>query len=173
MASVGAGVDSGTRASSKSRNKRVKTVFSGFWDQGVLAEDGRTDYTGLNLTIGDDVYEVRVGDAVMLRGDEPTPTDTSIEADAAPANKPSDPSQTQENKSEYTADAEKEEKQNYYGQTPSTVPMTEAKVGDGVMLARVERIWQEKSRSGRAGRILFEARWFLKVCVEVSRTGVL
>ena len=94
----------------------------------------------------------------MLRGDDPTPSDP-----AAAAKKSSDASQTQESKSEYTVDAEKEQKQNYYGQTPNSATMAEAKVGDGVMLARVERIWQEKSRSGRAGRILFEARWFLKV----------
>jgi hypothetical protein len=160
MASNGtSGGDGGAHASKSSRNKKVKTVFSGFWDEGVLAEDGRTDYTGLNLTIGEDVYEIRVGDAVMLRGDDPAP-----DAVATEAKKPSDTSQQSgENKSEYTADAENEKNQNYYGQNDNSVPMAEAKVGDGLMLARVERIWQEKSRSGRAGRILFEARWFLKV----------
>jgi hypothetical protein len=147
----------------KSRNKEVKTVFSGFWDEGTLAEDGRIDYSGLNLTIGEDAYEVRVGDSVMLRGDDPSPdTDTA----SAAAKKTSDALQIQNSKSEYSADAEKEEQKNVYGQDPIAAPMTEAKVGDGVMLARVERIWQEKSRSGRAGRILFEARWFLKVGVD-------
>lgn len=143
----------------ESRTKKVKTVFSGFWDEGVLGEDGRTDYTGLNLSMGEDVYEVRVGDAVMLRGDDAPHTDP-----AASKNSSEGSSKVQERKSEYTADAENEQKQNYYGQINSSQPpMMEAKVGDGVMLARVERIWQEKSRSGRAGKILFEARWFLKV----------
>ncbi|KAG7338717.1 ELM2 domain containing protein [Nitzschia inconspicua] len=136
------------------RTKRVKTVFSGFWDEGVLAEDGRTDYTGLNLTIGEDAYEIRVGDAVMLRGDDPV-------SDAAVPDEKSS-KKTQENKSDYTEDDENEQKQHYYGRDTNPAAMAEAKIGDGVMLARVERIWQEKSRGGRAGRILFEARWFLK-----------
>jgi hypothetical protein len=144
---------------STSPSKRLKTVFSGFWDEGVLAEDGNIDYSGLNLTIGEDVYEVRVGDSVRLRGDDPSPKTFP----ASGAKKKLDTSQTQKSESAYSVDAEKEEEQNYYGQDPSDAPITEAKVGDGVMLARVERIWQENGSSGRAGRILFEARWFLKV----------
>lgn len=111
---------------SKNAKKAVKTVFSGFWDEGVVAEDGCIDYTGLNLTIGKDSYEVRVGDAVMLRGDDDHGAPEDVDG------KP-------------------------------TARMTEAKVGDGLMLARVERIWQEKSKGGRSGKILFQARWFLKV----------
>ena len=89
----------------------------------MVAGDGSIEYDGLNLTIGKDIYEVRVGDAVMLRGD-----DDDAGLDTKPA-----------------------------AQT------TEPKVGDGLMLARVERIWQEKSKGGRSGKILFQARWFLKV----------
>ena len=42
---------------------------------------------------------------------------------------------------------------------------TEVKVGDGLMLARVERIFrQEGGRSrGTTKKVLFQARWFLKV----------
>ena len=46
--------------------------------------------------------------------------------------------------------------------TATSMNMKDAKVGDGLMLARVERIWQEKGRGGRLGKILFQARWFLK-----------
>lgn len=124
----------GGRGNAKPR-KKVKTVFSGFWDEGVVAEDGRIDYTGLNLTIGKDVYEVRVGDTVILRGDDgPGKED---------------------------ADSKGAGSQAAIGGSQKT-GMTEAKVGDGLMLARVERIWQEKSRGGRSGKILFQARWFLK-----------
>ena len=110
----------------KKAKKTVKTVFSGFWDEGVVAEDGSIDYNGLNLTIGKDIYEVRVGDAVMMRGDDDHGGQGNL--DRKPA-----------------------------------AQMTEPKVGDGLMLARVERIWQEKSKGGRSGKILFQARWFLKV----------
>jgi hypothetical protein len=57
----------------------------------------------------------------------------------------------------------------------SLPPLKDAKVGDGLMLARVERIWQEKSggggrgsrnsssgSNGSGGKVLFKARWFLK-----------
>ncbi|KAL3915866.1 MAG: hypothetical protein SGARI_008090, partial [Bacillariaceae sp.] len=118
----------GRGGGSKKAKKTVKTVFSGFWDEGVVAEDGSIDYNGLNLTIGKDIYEVRVGDSVMLRGDD-----------------------------DHTGGGGQEN----LDQKPAA-QMTEAKVGDNLMLARVERIWQEKSRGGRSGKILFQARWFLK-----------
>jgi len=41
----------------------------------------------------------------------------------------------------------------------ASAPTKDGKVGDGLMLARVERIWQDK---GYRGRVLFKARWFLK-----------
>ena len=66
-------------------------------------------------------------------------------------------------------------------QLPPQPPRREAKIGDGLMLARVERIWHEKAlppkKSGGGGgsktttssgnnslggRVLFKARWFLK-----------
>jgi hypothetical protein len=121
---------------SKKAKKAVKTVFSGFWDEGVVADDGCIDYTGLNLTIGKDIFEVRVGDAVMLRGDD------GHEEDAGTCNRSG----------------------SAVGDGKPAARMTEAKVGDGLMLARVERIWQEKCKGGRSGKILFQARWFLKVC---------
>ena len=43
-------------------------------------------------------------------------------------------------------------------------PPKEVKKGDGLMLARIERIWQEASNTNNSnnGKVLFRARWFLK-----------
>ena len=58
-----------------------------------------------------------------------------------------------------TMDARSSTSPNLGAAAAATSPTKNVKVGDGLMLARVERIWQDK---GYRGRVLFKARWFLK-----------
>lgn len=173
----------------------ARTVFSGFWDEGRLTEDNCIEYQGLNLTIGDDLYEIEVGDAVMMRAE-----DGSSDEDRRSPRVHQRKQQQQQLKgsgvgnsnsrqahddallgskvsttqtSDYTVDASSDETNaDYYGgavndlDTPgsTSIPtMKESKIGDGLMLARVENIWQEKGRGGRTGKVMFSSRWFLKV----------
>ena len=129
----------------------TKTVFSGFWDEGRLANDNRVDYDGLNLTIGKDVYEIGVGDTVMLRNDDSSSSSDEAEPlrppprnnrKVAASSSQDNTSQQETGKTDYTVNADAEHQDSYYGQAENagaTAPfMMEAKVGDGLMLARVE-----------------------------------
>ncbi len=171
-----------------------KSVFSGFWSDAEIedvekestttsksnkssskssnnnANNGRVDYEGFYLTIGDTVYEIGVGDVVAMRN--------SIEPEYGPGDHrryDKEESQRQSKRSEdpmpleptleYTADAEIDKPSDFYKENtekdfpssikppapiPTAVPaLKEAKIGDGLMLARVERIWQENTTKGR------------------------
>jgi hypothetical protein len=143
--------DEAARRATKARGRilsATKTVFSGFWDEGRLANDNRVDYDGLNLTIGNDVYEIGVGDTVMLRNDDSSSSSDEAEPLRPPsrnnrkvATSQENTSQQETNKTDYTVNAEVEN-QDCYGRSENagaTAPFVmEAKVGDGLMLARVE-----------------------------------
>ena len=119
------------------------------------------EYDGLNLHIGNVRYEIGVGDVVVMRSSttednemnpepEPDEAETELTAEAEPA-----PGGQQDEEEDAAA-------------PPFRLPLprhTEVKVGDGLMLARVERIFrQEGGRSrGTTKKVLFQARWFLKV----------
>ena len=143
----------------------TRTEFDSFWSEGVLVEtDGgkqQREYDGLNLHIGNVRYEIGVGDVVVMRSSttednemnpepEPDEAETELTAEAEPA-----PGGQQDEEEDAAA-------------PPFRLPLprhTEVKVGDGLMLARVERIFrQEGGRSrGTTKKVLFQARWFLKV----------
>jgi hypothetical protein len=161
-----------------------RTTFVSFWGKGKTKNE-RVEYEGFNVNIGRDVYEIGVGDAVMLR----TYPDHAPQPAAAPAVGGS-LSTTAGNNNDYTAEAQAGSPSEYYKSAGSdgggndmggvsgggdggandlldstTVMMrSDPKTGDNLMLARVERVWQEKGRGGdKPGQVLFQARWFLKV----------
>jgi hypothetical protein len=248
-----------------SNKKATKSIFSGFWSDGETTTEGSAaatggggkndknntntnnrvvDYEGFNLTIGDVIYEIGVGDVVVMRSadeqneineqdnddinDEEEEKDSRdqrrqrrLERDSnSNSNKPGAAQLESSTSSDYAADAKSDKASDYYNAadnnnnevnakdgdvvavgdavtasgndemkkqsessttenkepavaasnnqttttstTATSMNMKDAKVGDGLMLARVERIWQEKGRGGRPGKILFQARWFLK-----------
>ena len=250
-----------------SNKKATKSIFSGFWSDGETTTEGGgaiaagggggkndknntnnrvVDYEGFNLTIGDVIYEIGVGDVVVMRSadeqneineqdnddvndEEEEEKDSRdqrrqrrLERDSnSNSNSNTKPGAAQlesSTPSDYAADAKSDKASDYYNAdnndidvnakdgadgdavtaapgndetknqsessttenkepaavasssnnittatlTATSMNMKDAKVGDGLMLARVERIWQEKGRGGRLGKILFQARWFLK-----------
>lgn len=234
-----------------SNKKATKSIFSGFWSDGettteggaAAAARGVVDYEGFNLTIGDVIYEIGVGDVVVMRsadeqneineqGNDDVNDEEEEEKDSrdqrrqrrlerdSNSNSNTKPGAAQlesSTPSDYAADAKSDKASDYYNadnndidvnakdgadgdavtaapgndetknqsessttenkepaavassnnlttttSTATSMNMKDAKVGDGLMLARVERIWQEKGRGGRLGKILFQARWFLK-----------
>jgi hypothetical protein len=246
-----------------SNKKATKSIFSGFWSDGETTTEGAAaaggggkndknnnnnrvvDYEGFNLTIGDVIYEIGVGDVVVMRsadeqneineqdnddnddGEEKDSRDQRrqrrLERDSNSNSntKPGAAALESSTPSDYAADAKSDKASDYYNAdnndnevnatkdgvavagggdatdtpgndemkkqsessstekepaaaalsnqqttttstTATSMNMKDAKVGDGLMLARVERIWQEKGRGGRPGKVLFQARWFLK-----------
>ena len=154
-----------------------RTTFDSFWGQGRPKENGmRVEYDGFNVNIGRDLYEIAVGDAVMLRTYNPNanPNGAAVSASGSAGD------------NDYKADdASSDNPSDYYkssgggggggggnGGTPGAgvggggmtmIQHRDPKTGDNLMLARVEKVWQEKGRSGKPGQVLFQARWLLKV----------
>ena len=192
-----------SNSKSKSNNYIAKSFFSGFWSDAEIEDnennnsttgsrnsnnsnsnnnsnrnrnegnnEGRIYYEGFYLTIAGSIYEIGVGDVVAMRN--------SVE----PVGHESDKDDRKRHEpmpgSEYAADTEGDKPSEYYKSPEKDAPIAktkEAKLGDGLMLARVERIWQETTKrrrgsnstsgtnttnSNSSGKVFFQARWFLK-----------
>lgn len=183
---------------SGSNNGVSKSFFSGFWSDAEIDDnenstgsrsnsnnnrnggnnEGRIYYEGFYLTIGDTIYDIGVGDVVAMRN--------SIEPVGHESGEDNRKRQEPMPASEYTADTQADKPSDFYKSPEKDAPIAKTavlsprkgtKLGDGLMLARVERIWQDTTKrrrgststsgtnttnSNSSGMILFQARWFLK-----------
>jgi hypothetical protein len=154
-----------------------RTSFVGFWGDGT-SKNGRVEYDGFNVSIGRDLYEIGVGDAVMLRtyNADHAAAFTAGTSTSAVSGQGTSSTADEADNNDYAADSLTGSPSEYYksvgmshdkygSKNGSGVLMQrDPKTGDNLMLARVERVWQEKGRGGKPGQVLFQARWFLKVC---------
>ena len=124
----------GGNDSESSSDGVMETVFRGWVDEGIPRPDGTIDHEAFSISLGADLFEINLGDIVLMRSPDEQSSDYNDSID-------------------------------YYGSN---------KAGDDMMIARVERIYEERKARGSKNEshdssYKFRARWFFKVCIFVTQ----
>ena len=140
-------------------NGMNNTRFCGWLDDGQPKSDGRIEHESFSLAIGNEVFELSLGDAVITRKHAAS----SLVGHGGIID---------DGEEEHISFGDMEDSFDYYGNADNKAT---ASVNDinKYMIARVERIWEEeydddddadqRSSTSRSSRFQFLARWFLRV----------